>query len=401
MGESMKILFSFCALALVLTACGKNDDKKSSDTANQVQVVNGSAVRGRVTIGSDCGTTTATVRISGTYATTPVNQVSVPNGGQFNFQISSGNYVVAVQAGNCYLSATVPAGMDESTRANICVSNSSTCNGATTTTGTVTGPYTGTDILLNGNFTSSYDYMGANYSGTSCMWSGWGCSGYSYPGTGWGVMGKPNVYVTVKEDTEFSIDLKYEKGNNPLASVPAMEGKPWKLKAQKDGKVVVDGVPHDFLFYDAQIDEKSLQMTESFCVKRSEAIAKMSDYLTQSGFSQRATKDFEEQWKTSLPPNESFCIYPQAEGDISKMVSLKPTLPANVLRVWFFMVPQVEAALLKVKPYPKRLQAFMELKGNNNAFAAFKKAEHNNRRQVANDASVTIEEWGVGFPLDR
>lgn len=386
-------------MALALTGCGKSDSK-SSDNSGQVQVVNGSAVRGRVTIGADCGTTTATVRITSPYATTAANQVSVPNGGQFNFQIAAGTYVVAVQAGNCYMSANIPAGVDEATRANMCISNSASCNGATTTTGTVTGPYTGNDILLNGNFTSSYDYLGANYSGTSCMWSGWGCSGYMYPGTGWGVMGKPNIYVTVKDDTEFSIDLKYEKGNNPLATVPAMEGKPWKVKAQKDGKVVVEGVPHDFLFYDAQIDEKSLQMTDAFCVKREAAIARMADYLTQSGMSARATKDFEAQWKGQLPPNDGFCIYPQTEQDISKMVNLKPTLPANVLRVWFFLVPQVEQALLKVKPYPKRLQAFMETKATGDAFAAFKKPDHN-KRQVANDANVTIEEWGIGFPLDR
>lgn len=392
----MKILFYLSALAVVLAGCGKRDDSKKSTPAATV-TVNGSAVRGKVVILNDCGATTAQVQIANSYGTQILYNNTVPQNGVFDFQVQPGNYTLNMVAGSCQATVSPIATTDNSSqRYTICMTRQTTCEGQSTqgTTGGVSGQYTAQDMYL---VTGNYGYNSPfGYSG--CAWAGFACKGHMYPGDGFGLMGLQNIYVTAKDETELSVSLNFSEGSNSLSTVPTSEGVPWKLKTRSNGQVDVDGVSYDSLSYSALIDERSLQTEEGFCVARDKAVSRMSEYLSLSGFSERAVKGFDEHWGSRLPPNGQFCIYPQSDSEISRMAQMKTTTPARISRLWFFLVPQMDAAFLKIVPIPKRLEA-LKGKPKNDAFASLKK--NASKRQIANDSSVKIEEWGVGFPVEK
>lgn len=376
------LLLSSLSLFLI-TSCGK----KSNNSNDTVAVPGGSAVRGSLILSPECGPT-ANVRLLSQNQSQTYYNVTVNNGGTFDFQIAPGTYVLATQTGtSCNYLATVDAIQNNVSPYQVCVGSS--CGGQT-----YTQPASYQTTVPNGY----YDPNMMNYSTyNNCSWNIYGCMGYPYPGTGNAAFGKPNIYFNSKVDIDFNLNLDFTKGSNLLASSPSHGTKGWKGKIKKDGTVLVDNTSYPFLFYDVQTDDKLLQAEEGFCDSRDKIVGQMKSYLVAAGFSDKATLDFEKIWKNQMPPNEIFCAYPQDESNISKIVNYKSNLNFKSKKIWFLLVPEINKVVQKIKPIPKNYVQYFN-KPKTNAFASLKKKV---MRYVANEGDISSEEWAIGFLLEK
>lgn len=372
-----KILLMLCCLSLA--ACNSSSGGSGGSSGGTVAATGtGTGVWIVVSIRPECSASSATVSLTSNYGSSALQTVTVPNGGSTNFQVAQGTYTLNSQAGSCPFSATFNFTGTVQTF-DVCLGTS--CTGSS-----------------NGVYSSPFLFRAANE--VPCSWGVYGCQGTQYPGSGTIVVERASIQLTPKKDMSVGFDLTFAVGNNALVATPALGTQGWTLTAKADGHVVASGATYDSLVYDAQADDKALQFKEGFCDKRENIPAKMSDYLTAAGFSAKSTAAFQAEWALRMPPNSDLCVYPQGENEIHEVVNYKTATTNANKRVWFIVIPQQDAAISKIHAFPKHFAALPD-KPAVNALVAMKAKAENKVRAVANDPDLTIEEWGVGFMIER
>lgn len=392
-------IFLFLFSILFIFGCSKSNNSEGTRTSN-----GGTAIFGSLFIAPECGAGVANVYVSPPASGAPIAQAQVGNGGSFDFQLATGTYTVAAQAGNCQLQPTqVPTVANRSCPYAICLAISSGCPQAQQT-------------LNYGACGATYPGGNFNYGSTGgyCSYGTYGCSGSYYPGPGYTAYGKPNLYLKSSTEVDFEIDIEFLPGNNRLGSTPTLGMKGWKGKLSPDGKITVDGTKYDYLDYSVQADHKVQQFTSGFCAKREEIGARMAAYLEKYGFSEKAVRDFKAYVKTEkLPLQETLCAYPQQSEQIQSVLKYKSNVDLNLRQVWFTLVPQNELAVLKISPIPSFLndafqkpksESFADLEKKSPQIYAQKAETHSKAtppRSIANRPVVEAEEWGLGFFLQK
>ena len=224
-----------------------------------------------------------------------------------------------------------------------------------------------------------YSYPNYNRPG---VWQRGGLSQNYYPGPGNIVAGKPNLYIHGStEETRFQI--KFKGKSNLLAASPIHSKDGWLFKT-KNKKITVDGVAHDYLYYDYKLDSNTLQNEKGFCGDRTDIYKKMVSTLNQMQFKDKEITDFEEFWSLKLPKG-NFCVYPQSHDDLQKSAQWNSSVaPAYFKRVLFVVIPSNQIETGKSASFKKRPN-----KGWNPLSAVY--------RLPSSKGALQIHEWGVAF----
>lgn len=381
------------ALAASLSGCSKSSNIEGE---SRVSVSGGSTIRGSVIVGTECGASSARIHLSGVYGAQSFYNVTVNSGGTFDFQVNPGRYSLAAYAGNCTVNSEVSTQTNSVMNYQICLGSNCTrvASGAT---------------VYNSFSKATETTAETSLVGPTCQWNLYGCAGWMYPGWGDANLGKANIYFSTKEDVTLTLDLDFSKGNNALAAIPSLGKTGWKGLVRKNGNLefaseTLDGskssktVNLSSLFYEAQINSKLLQFEHGFCEPKEKALSSMMEYLRLSGFSKRPIEGFETQWKNHLPSEGTLCVYPQNQNIIETIASYKTPLKIESRRLWFLVVPRLDSALLKARPLPQKFTQWFNTP-KVHAIAELKKNPES--RAVASEPAALIEEWGVGFLLER
>lgn len=219
-------------------------------------------------------------------------------------------------------------------------------------------------------------YTNYNYPGS---WSNYGLNGNHYAHNhGGGMVGKPNLYIYGKNGTNFSIQLEFNKKSNLLASVPSYENG-WSGTVMNNS-VLSNGGSYEYIYYDYGVDIASLQWERGNCVEEKNLMDSLNKTLISSGFNRKEIDDFNEYWSFKMPSADKYCIFPQTDKELDRVVKIKSTPKATLNRLIFFIVPQnKEQEKIKHLKYFKRPKQEWSPQIN----------------QVKRD--LIINEWGVAF----
>lgn len=224
-----------------------------------------------------------------------------------------------------------------------------------------------------------YNYSMPRYSyyNRPAPWMNYGINGKHYPNHGGGGMvGKPNLYVYGKTETEFSIELEFEEKSLLLLSVPAYDTR-WSGRIINNGILYKDAF-YAYFYYDYGVNLKKLQWTSGSCVKEEALMGYLNKLLKAHNFNKVEIDDFNEYWSFKMPPAKTYCIFPQVNKHLSKVVKIKVTPKATINRLIFFIVPQT-AIFKSTVPYLQK--PIMKWKPVSEEVSA----------------QIHINEWGVAF----
>ncbi len=211
-----------------------------------------------------------------------------------------------------------------------------------------------------------------------CAWQGIGCASNYYPSGGPVMMGKPNVYFenVPKDGAKVSINLPNK--SRMIATVP-IHKPTWEVSPAKDGNIVIGGVSYPYIHYDYRAYLDGLQNTKGFCTGPDDLIEKLESILKIYQFTESSINDFTVYFKQKIPPDHSYCVYPQLETDIQSMSILKTEpQPEQLVRINFIVVPGNTRKLTSTK---------------------FRLSPKENWKADPPESSsgFTVREWGMGF----
>jgi hypothetical protein len=373
---------------LFLASCGNKGGSSSSTTSSNV-VVNGNLVLGgTVYVNSSCGTTTAYISLNSSYGGQTLASTQVASGGTYTFQVASGTYYLTAQAGSCgpVYAQVQPVGTSS---ANICLSVAGGC-----------------PTMMKAISPKIAEQKVLDTKGPNCEWNVYGCLGHAMPDSGDIFVTRSDIQFASGQTGSVSLNLDFTQGNSIVSSSPSI-GSGWQGDL-KDGQVYFKaaneaGAASDntygvaSMLYGAQIDSKFLQLENGFCDTDAQILARMAEYLKLSGFSDSSITNFQSTWKSQLPSGDKICAYPQEAANIEKAITYSAKSKISAKKMWFIVVPQVDVAVLKVRPAPGKF-VHLFTKPKTDSLAALKKAPQT--RNVASD-SLSAEEVGVGFLIER
>ncbi len=221
-----------------------------------------------------------------------------------------------------------------------------------------------------------------------CGWSMYGCGGNYYPHGGNIAMGKPNIYLTGKDEGKFK--LKFTGNNfNFLATVPSFKEKEITGELRK-GSIYSENTWYPYLFYDARVSDEHFQSTQGFCGTRKEIFKFMMEGLAKYEFPNQARTDFAEYWSVKIPEALKYCVYPQASAQLDKVAPLEFTFDdksqVQTERLFYLIIPQD----YKGKRIPTKENRFSDKPKN--------LWKHYSRTVVPK--MPYLYEWGVGFMFE-
>lgn len=368
-----KLVFLF---ACVWASMGCNRDSNSSSSSRSS--LGGTMVSGTLMIQSSCGSSSGAVGLAYQGAQSAFAYSNVPSGGSFSLQATSaGTYQLFAIAGSCSVGQMVPVPGNYP----ICLGNA--CSNYKV----------GGSTLAK----STFDLAPTFETSPFCQWNVHGCVGTMYTGTGNVIIADAQTRFTAKKDMPFTLKPEVSSGSSMLLASPALTDDGWNVSLQSN-QASVEKITYASLTTSYQVDENQLQTADGFCDARENIVARMSDYLKQSGFSAGAVSSFADRWAKRIPANPQFCAYPQGEAQIAKIVTNRSSVALENRRLWFVLVPVVDAATAKVRPVGTAVAKWTAKPGAD-SFKVVKSAPK--VRAIANDPELLSEEIGIGFLIER
>lgn len=221
-----------------------------------------------------------------------------------------------------------------------------------------------------------------------CGWGSFGCGGNHYPHDGNIAMGKPNIYLTGKDEGKFKLKFTGDSFNF-LATVPSFKDKEVSGELRK-GSIYSENTWYPYLFYDARVSDEHFQSTHGFCGTRKEIFKFMLEGLAKYEFPNEARTDFAEYWAVKLPEALKYCVFPQVNAQLDKTAPLEFTFDdktqARTERLFYLVIPQDHKG--------KRIPA------KEHRFADKPKSQWKHYTRTVIPKTPYLYEWGVGFVFE-
>lgn len=162
---------------------------------------------------------------------------------------------------------------------------------------------------------------------------------------------KPVIYLYPEEDnTEVTVSLDYDGNLTELYPEFNVEGG-WKVTADRDGAITLEGQKYDYLFWEGDPNRK-YSFFSGFCVKGEETKAFLEEKLTELGLNEAEKAEFIEFWLPDMEDNEYNVISFQG-GAYTKGAKLNiDPKPDTLIRVFMAWYPSDK----KVRISPQYLQ---------------------------------------------
>ena len=146
---------------------------------------------------------------------------------------------------------------------------------------------------------------------------------------------KPNIYLYSEVPTEASV--VFSRPDLLLTTIPLYDSSGgWRVVVQGDGPLMVEGIKHDFLFYESSASPADFQTQEGFYVEAENRTRQFNEILDAYGFNQQEKDDFIAYWTERLDPGQDYAMYPQGGERLDAVMPLivNPA-PDHVNRLWF------------------------------------------------------------------
>ena len=144
---------------------------------------------------------------------------------------------------------------------------------------------------------------------------------------------KPVIYLYPEKPSE--IDVTIDLDGQIECTYPLydpVEG--WRVIADPDGVLHIDGKEYDYLFWDGMIDMDFDPMTNAICVRGCDTAKFLEEYLTAAGLNSSEIDDFISFWLPKMEKNEYNVIsFPTAEYEEKAELNVSPA-PDTVIRVY-------------------------------------------------------------------
>lgn len=164
---------------------------------------------------------------------------------------------------------------------------------------------------------------------------------------------KPVIYVYPEKTQQVQINLDV-KGALQFTYPAYQNG--WSFTANPDGRILLNGKPYDYLFWDAQTNVRADVFQSGFVVSRDSLIPFFETQLTAMGLNPREAQDFITYWCPRMMQNEKSAVHFEFNSGCDQFagMTINPK-PDNLFRV--FMVwadaAEVNCAAMKIQPIEK------------------------------------------------
>ena len=128
---------------------------------------------------------------------------------------------------------------------------------------------------------------------------------------------KPNIYIYPLLQTKLCVGLSFPMGGNIVESIPEY-GDGWCVNIDTNGKI---NYQYNYLFYESK-QPNIFQYEKGWCVSRVNLKSFFEKNMALYNFSTSEIKDFVDYWMPILTEDNFYCIYPQTNEIIDKIIRL-------------------------------------------------------------------------------
>jgi PKD repeat protein len=128
---------------------------------------------------------------------------------------------------------------------------------------------------------------------------------------------KPNIYIYPLVQTRLCVQLSFPMGGNIVESTPEYTNG-WCVNIEPNGRI---NNQFDYLFYESK-QPNVFQYEEGWCVSQANLKSFFEKNMALYNFSSAEIKDFINYWIPLLTKDNYYCIYPQTNVIIDKIIQL-------------------------------------------------------------------------------
>ncbi len=163
---------------------------------------------------------------------------------------------------------------------------------------------------------------------------------------------KPNIYIYPETDLNLCVQLTFPLGGNVIKSDPEYNEE-WCVHVDSEG--VIDN-QYTYLFYESS-QPNIFQYENGWCVCKDNLESFFRDNMSTYNFSQQEIMDFTDYWIPLLTESKFYCIYPQINEILDKVISLNfSDQPDHIYRLFYGVIESDEFVNLnapKITPFER------------------------------------------------
>ena len=144
---------------------------------------------------------------------------------------------------------------------------------------------------------------------------------------------KPNIYIYPQSQTKLCVGLSFPMGGSIVESIPEYD-KGWCVEVDTKGKI---NGKYDYLFYESK-QPNIFQYEYGWCVGRENLKSFFEKNMANYNFSIAEIKDFIDYWVPLLTEDNYYCIYPQTNEIIDRIIQLNFSVKPDKIHRLFYGV---------------------------------------------------------------
>lgn len=115
---------------------------------------------------------------------------------------------------------------------------------------------------------------------------------------------KPVIYVYGAEDGQ-EVKVRLDASDEMLCEYPKRdEDGYWRVKADKDGRLIIDEEEYNYIFWESRYKDVSLDFSKGYCIKGSDSREFLENKLEEIGLNRKEANEFIVYWLPRLEKNE-------------------------------------------------------------------------------------------------
>lgn len=147
----------------------------------------------------------------------------------------------------------------------------------------------------------------------------------------WTEVDKPNIYLYPESNIDINVSLAFPQGGKIIKSIPDYNNE-WNVSVDTSG--IIDN-KYEYLFYES-LQPDVWQYGKGWCVKKDGLKEFFETNMAGYNFSAKEINDFVSYWIPRLTKYEYYCIYPQLNEQIDKVIKIDFSIqPDNVFRLFY------------------------------------------------------------------
>jgi hypothetical protein len=163
---------------------------------------------------------------------------------------------------------------------------------------------------------------------------------------------KPNIYIYPLHKTRLCVGISFPMGGDIVESIPEY-GDGWCVDIDINGKI---NGKYDYLFYESK-QPNIFQYEKGWCIGRADLKSFFEKNMAQYNFSSSEIRDFIDYWMPLLTEDNFYCIYPQTNEIIDKIIRLDLSVkPDKIYRLFYGVIGTSEFKKLeapKIKSFDR------------------------------------------------